>query len=146
MNRPSQHPDSELLDRLRAGLLDEYPARKDELMHHLQDCDLCRGRYHWPAHLQSHDSRSSIPEVLLDEARRRALNTPRRNPLRRFIPAAAVAAIALVTVVVLYPLQNGEQSTPHLVRAETQEIPEVYEDLDFYLWLSDHTQERDSAT
>ena len=53
MNKPEQHPDSELLDRLRSGLLDDSPLEKASLEAHLQQCDYCRRAYHWPAQLRA---------------------------------------------------------------------------------------------
>ena len=45
------HPDTELLDRLRAGLLDDSIELKDRLEHHLVACPQCRSRLHAWEHL-----------------------------------------------------------------------------------------------
>ena len=37
-----QHPDTELLDRLRAGLLDDLPREKAAIEEHLATCESCR--------------------------------------------------------------------------------------------------------
>ena len=67
MNRSEQHPDSILLDQLRAGLLDGDPRQKSELEQHLQHCERCRRAYDWPGNLGSAmpelDSRPSCVEA-----------------------------------------------------------------------------------
>ncbi|HHJ18142.1 MAG TPA: hypothetical protein ENJ80_15790 [Gammaproteobacteria bacterium] len=136
-----KHPDSELLDRLRAGLLDDAPAQKAELENHLAQCSACRQRHNWPATLQAADP---ALDNRLDRARQRAIQAPGKSALRRFAPLAAAAAIALVAILLV---QTARQPDPENTRmAGTTEVPEVYEDLDFYLWLTDHNGSRDSST
>ena len=38
------HPDAVQLDLLRAGLLDDMPAERSSLLHHIAECDVCRLR------------------------------------------------------------------------------------------------------
>ena len=136
-----KHPDSELLDRLRAGLLDEDPAHKAELENHLQQCSICRQRHSWPTALQATDPALTSR---LDQARHLALQAHDKSTLRRLAPLAAAAAIALVAVLLVQPARLPEVENTRL--ADSTEVPEIYEDLDFYLWLTEHNSSRDSST
>ena len=136
-----KHPDSELLDQLRAGLLDEEPARKAALESHLEQCSACRQRHNWPAALQAADP---ALDRRLDQARQQAMQAHGKTALRRFAPLAAAAAVALVAILLVQPTpQPGPQNTQV---AGSTEVPEIYEDLDFYLWLTEHNGSRDSST
>ena len=145
MSSYRHHPDTELLDQLRAGLLDDMPAKKAELESHIQHCDTCRQRYDWPAVLRSGAAQSDLNQRL-DRARRQALAVPEKSLLRRLVPVAAAAAIALVTVVLVNPLQDTGNNDLQLASSGEENTPEVFEDLDFYLWLADHTDTDDSST
>ena len=147
MNRPDQHPDTEILDRLRAGLLDENPSQKAALETHLQQCETCRRACHWPvAALQPNSTQSERLARQLDRARHRALQAPAKTSLRRFTPLLAAAAIALVAVLVVKPLQSPESEETQLAVTGPGAVPDIYEDLDFYLWLADHNDAPDSST
>jgi len=142
MNRSEQHPDSVRLDQLRAGLLDDQPQQKAELEQHLQHCERCRHGYNWPADLRS------VPGELdsrLDEFRRQALSAPPVRRIRPLIPLAAAAALALVAVA-LVNLQPGPQYDSPQIATSGQAVPDLYEELDFYLWLADHKGSADSST
>jgi ferric-dicitrate binding protein FerR (iron transport regulator) len=142
MNRSEQHPDSIALDRLRAGLLDDDPRHKAALEQHLQQCEHCRRAHDWPAAV-----RGAATEVdeRLDHLRRRVLATPAVNRSRQWRPLAVAAALALVAVGLFDLLSPPETSQPQ-VATSTQRVPDVYEDLDFYLWLADHKSTGDSST
>lgn len=146
MSGPDQHPASELLDQLRAGLLDENPSQKAELKAHLQECQTCRQSYDWPGALGSDDAQIQHLVRQLDGARRHALLAPGKTALRRFTPLAAAAAIALVAVLVVKPLQSPDTDETRLAGTTSVAVPEFYEDLDFYLWLADHKASPDSST
>jgi hypothetical protein len=146
MRGPDQHPDTELLDQLRAGLLDENPSQKAELEGHIQLCERCRQSYDWPGALRSDDTQIQPLIGQLDEARRQALRASKKTTLRRFAPLAAAAAIALVAVLVVKPLQSPDTDETQLAGTTAGTIPDVYEDLDFYLWLADHKASADSST
>ncbi len=96
-----------------------------------------------PGSQQALDSR-------LDKARERALRVPARSSLARFAaPLATAAAVALLAVILVEPVQHQETpSESRLVNnAGTGDVPELYEELDFYLWLADHKANTgDSAT
>lgn len=144
MNRSDKHPDTEWLDQLRAGLLDDNPVRKSELETHLQRCEKCRRLYDWPGALVSRGRHTDEPATRLNQARQRALATSPRSPLRRFAPLATAAAIALIAVVSVNQWQQVEPPETRVAGTANGEVPEVYEDLDFYLWLADHKASRDS--
>jgi hypothetical protein len=142
MNRSEQHPHSVLLDRLRAGLLDDDPLQKAALEQHLQQCVGCRRAYDWPAGL-----RIAATEVdrQLDHLRRQVLAAPPANRSRHWLPLAVAAAVALVTVALFQLLPAPDSGKPQ-VAASSQNVPDLYEDLDFYLWLADHKNTSDSST
>jgi len=147
MKTPDLHPDTELLDQLRAGLLDDDPARKAELETHIRDCAVCHRRYTFNGMLQPGALASSDLDRQLNEARRRAMQAPARHRAQRLVPLAVAAAIALVAVVLVNPVQELI-STDHQVASSTtgKDVPELYEELDFYLWLADHNKDKDSTT
>ena len=142
MNRSEQHPDNVLLDQLRAGLLDGDPRQKSELEQHLQRCERCRHTYDWPASL-----RSAMPELdsRLDDLRRRALTAQPARRLRALVPLAAAAALALVAVALVNLQPEPQKNGPQMAN-NAQATPDLYEDLDFYLWLADHKGSGDSST
>ena len=85
-NQP--HPDLEMLDRLRAGLLDDRPDERSALEQHIAGCETCR-RLHldgWqqlgPSALGPRLDTASLAGEL-QAARRRALNSPRQHRLFR---------------------------------------------------------------
>jgi len=143
MNTPNVHPDTELLDRLRAGLLDDDP-RHMELEAHLNQCAVCRQRCNWQGLMKTAELATPADEQQLDSAREKALRAAQRSPLlHRLIPLAVAASIALVVVMLMSPLQEPDEQ----LAATVKEEPELYEDLDFYLWLADHKRvDKDSAT
>lgn len=148
MNTIDRHPDTESLDRLRAGLLDHEPAQKARLEAHLENCETCRRRAERVARLQADAIILQDLEQRLDQARQRAMQVPRRASLPRFVvPVAAAAAVALLAVVLVNPLRQETPAEPQLADSTAVEVPELYEELDFYLWLADHkARTGDSAT
>jgi predicted anti-sigma-YlaC factor YlaD len=146
MNRPDRHPNSDLLDQLRAGLLDDDASRKVEVETHLRQCRSCRQRYDWPAALRADEEQSRDLDRGLDLARRQALASTKKSALRRFAPLAAAAVIALIAVLAVRPLQSPDGQQTRVAGTTTGAAPEVYEDLDFYLWLADHQATPDSST
>ena len=146
MSRHNLHPDTELLDQLRAGLLDDDPAQKTELEAHLETCQQCRQRYDWGGRL--HTGGLAIPEAgqRLDQARRQALQATGSGLVQRFAPFAVAAAIALVAVLLVKPALQPDSNEARLASSESREVPELYEELDFYLWLADHKEDKDSRT
>lgn len=143
MNSFEQHPDSELLDRLRSGLLDDEPQLRSRVEQHLQTCPACRRSYHWPASLQG---AGRVSDAQLDALRRQALAAPAQRT-RRWLPLAAAAALALAAVGLISLLPSPQSPrAPQVAVSEPNNVPDLYEDLDFYLWLADHKGSGDSST
>jgi len=144
MNMHETHPDSELLDRLRAGLLDDEPTLKTEIEAHLGICNSCRKRYGWPSHLRPGTLPIDAPDEQLDLIRRRALEGS--APRQRLLPFAIAAALALVAVVLVKPSVQDEHPETQLAQSPAENTPVLYEDLDFYLWLADHKEDDDTTS
>ncbi len=142
MNGFEQHPAGELLDRLRCGLLDDDPRERARLEQHLRHCADCRRAYDWPNTLLA---AGDIPEARLQRLRRHALNAPVRRA-RRLLPLAAAAALIVAVAGLVNLSHQSASSPPARVAAGGQKVPDLYEDLDFYLWLADHKGNRDSST
>ena len=136
-NQP--HPDLEMLDRLRAGLLDDRPDERSALEQHLAGCETCRLHLDgWqqlgPSALGPRLDTASLAGEL-QAARRRALNSPRQHRHRVFAPYAT-AAILLIAVSIGFWTMNPVSDTPQMTAGSSQAVPDIYEDLDFYLWLA----------
>lgn len=135
-----QHPDPEQLDRLRAGLLDDQADVKHALQGHIEQCPSCRSHFSsWqqlgPAALGPQLGAESLGRSL-QQARRQALSGTQARPMRRFSPYAT-AALLLIAVSIGFWVAQPEQQDTRLATAETgQEVPDLYEDIDFYLWLA----------
>ena len=145
------HPDTELLDRLRTGLLDDNIELKDRLEHHLVACPQCRSRLHAWEHL-GRDTMGTWPvedkilSVGLKQARRQVLTTGRHRRMISY-PALATAAVLLIAVSAgLWTLRHEFVDTMPMMARTSEEVPDLYEDLDFYLWMAnqgnDKTQEQ----
>ncbi len=137
-----QHPDLEQLDRLRAGLLDERLDEKSALEAHLAHCASCEAQFgSWEQLGPGALGPALEPLALkrdLREARTRALNssTPRH---RHALAPYATAALLLVAVTLgVWTGHNWLQTQPQpqLAAQAAHEVPDIYEDLDFYLWLA----------
>lgn len=130
------HPQTADLDRLRAGLLDDAPAAREALLAHLQSCSECQARSAlWPrvsAALQPAAADGHVGGMLAAR-RQRALRgqgaTRRKPPAVAFAVAAAIAAIAIGVSTLLHEPDFSE--TP----VASTGAPDIYADLDFYLWL-----------
>ena len=136
-----QHPDTELLDRLRAGLLDEQPEAKMALEQHVAGCAACQQQLDgWqqlgPAGLGP-ELDSTLLASDLQVARRKALDSSRAKHRRRaFVPYAAAAVLLLAVSAGLWSLRPDTDTTAQLAASGSEQVPDVYEDLDFYLWLA----------
>jgi len=138
------HPDPELLDRLRAGLLDAETETRMALEQHVADCAVCRQQLDAWRQLGTDalgprlDSRLLADE--LQAARRRALGSQgitAGNRYRAAVPYAAAAVLLIAVSAGLWSLFPHGADTPAVVATRsTQQVPDVYEDLDFYLWLA----------
>ena len=143
-----KHPDTELIDRLRAGLLDELPEEKQALETHIAGCAECQAQLdHWaqltPSALGPELDNSKLQQDL-DNARRHALAANNSRPVLGLVPYAT-AALLLIAISAgvwnLYPEPDFSQQTAH----NTQVISDIYEDVDFYLWLANQEENPASA-
>lgn len=136
-----QHPDLELLDRLRAGLLDGQAADKAALEEHVAECASCRRQLdNWqqlgPAGLGPALGDARLASDL-QAARRRALATGRAGHRQRLLlPYAAAAVLLLAVSAGLWSLWPDTDMTTRMATRGSEQVPDVYEDLDFYLWLA----------
>jgi uncharacterized protein YbaR (Trm112 family) len=141
------HPDTELLDRLRAGLLDDSIEMKDRLERHLVACPQCRGRLHAWEHL-GRDALGAWPvadkklSVELKVARRQAMMARRQRRIISY-PALATAAVLLIAVSAgLWTLRHEFMNTAPMMARTSEEVPDLYEDLDFYLWMANQGDDK----
>ncbi len=144
MNTPDTHPDSEQLDRLRAGLLDDDPTLKAALEAHLANCERCSASHDWRGGLTPGALPFSPPRERLENIRAQVLAHPVER--RRLAPLAVAAALALVAVVLVRPALQDDPGQTRVAETQVETTPVLYEDLDFYLWLADHKDNEDSAT
>lgn len=138
-----KHPDTELIDRLRAGLLDELPEEKQALEDHIASCPECQAQLdHWeqltPSALGPELDNNKLQRDL-ENARRHALTANRPHPIAALVPYAT-AALLLIAISAgvwnLYPEPDFTQQTAQ----GTQVVPDIYEDVDFYLWLANQEE------
>lgn len=161
MNNPSApnttHPDNAQLDQLRAGLLDHRPEIKSRLLNHLRECAPCR--HQAAAHTARLDE---LAASLRDQggprltralrARRMAAlaGEPAPRPAASWLaPAFALAAVVAIAIGVGGFLELSPARAPAstlLAQAAGDTVPDLYADIDFYLWLSNHpSQEKADA-
>lgn len=139
----SDHPSDAELDGLRAGLYDDRLRERDALRAHLADCAACAARSGiWG---QAKDALGLERPQLRNELRARRLaalageGVGHRSAPRWRLPmalAAGVAAVALALGVTLYTPDNSGD-----VQLAETEAPDLYTDIDFYLWLLQKQQE-----
>ena len=137
-----QHPDTELLDQLRAGLLDDQPEQKAAIEQHLAGCDTCRASADiWkqlgPAALGPELDTTGV-DISLQAARQQALAGASRGR-QWLIPLATAALLVLAVTVGLWTTQPGVDTT-NMTADAGQAVPDIYEDLDFYLWLANQSE------
>ncbi len=144
MNRHDTHPDSEQLDSLRAGLLDNDPELKAGIETHLGSCTACRKHYDLAGHLLPGELPVDTPSAQLDRIRQQALHA--RPSRHRLLPFAVAAALALVAVLLVKPSLQDDPPDTRMAQTAQETTPVLYEDLDFYLWLADHKGNSDSST
>lgn len=138
--RSQQHPEPDQLDRLRAGLLDDQPAAKAALQAHVAGCAICQQRCNWqllqPGE-QGPDLDTGALQQSLRNARRQALQTGSQHRHHGFVPWASAALLLLAVSIGIWTLQPETHSQQQMAAQDTRIIPDVYEDLEFYLWLAD---------
>jgi ferric-dicitrate binding protein FerR (iron transport regulator) len=139
----AEHPDSTQLDQLRAGLLDHQPEARSRMLEHLRDCASCRQhaatidrlvatQRHLPDPRLAHQLRARRLAALAGAA-------PRQPATRRLAPAFALAAVVAVVIGVGAFLElNSPRAPQELAQTSNDNVPDLYADIDFYLWLSNH--------
>ena len=138
------HPGNRQLDRLRAGLLDQQPALKSQLLEHLRDCAPCRRQAAAMDTLAASQRAQPDPRLAQQlRARRMAALAGRaaQPPMavRRLAPAFALATVMAVAIGVGVFLDFNPLPAPQeLAQTATDNVPDLYADIDFYLWLSNH--------
>ena len=142
-----QHPDTELLDQLRAGLLDDQPEQKAAIELHLAGCNSCRAHTDvWkqlePGALGPRVDAGGIG-ISLQSARRQALTDAPRDRQRSLVPLATAALLVLAVSAGLWTTQSDIDTTT-MTAANSQAVPDIYEDLDFYLWLANQNETDDA--
>jgi anti-sigma factor RsiW len=143
------HPDTEQLDRYRAGLLDDAVDEKSALEKHLATCRQCRDQLDaWrqlgPAALGSRHAPGNL-SAALEERRRLALQAESRHRYPVF-PSLATAAVLLVAVGIgLWSLSSNGPETNHVAIQGADSVPDIYEDLDFYQWLANQKENKNNG-
>lgn len=146
MNNPMQsnyHPDDVALDKLRAGLLDDHATRT-----HIEACAACQQRLTvWDRLAHQFQTTTSLDSGLarqLHDRRRMALAGRVSAPAtasRRWAPqhlamAATVATVAIGVGVFFALDRNLPDTTPETLVTQANGAPDIYADIEFYLWLT----------
>jgi|GEM_PF-714977 len=135
-----QHPDPEQLDKLRAGLLDDQPAVKSALESHIGHCPSCQSLMNsWQQLGPTALGPQLAPESLghsLRQARQQALRATGKGHSRTFMPYATAALLLIAVSVGFWIAQPEHQDTPMVTADGGQDVPDLYEDIEFYLWLA----------
>jgi len=138
------HPDDRALDMLRAGLLDD--AR--DLRAHVEVCTVCRQRLAvWDRLARALPAGISPYGALTEQLRaRRHLALAGRSAGhasggRRWTPqylamAAAVTAVAIGVGMFMTLDREGSDVSPATLSAQADRPPDIFADIDFYLWLT----------
>ncbi len=153
MNAPmhDRHPEAPQFDRLRAGLLDDQPSERTRLLEHLSVCARCRKLASWERLTAALTDAPPEPMALageLHDRRRAALAGRGTRAAARAAPRLAIAAAVTVLLLgagVFLALDPLDGDAPPVV-ARNGNVPDLYVDLDFYLWLSRQNEQLDTAS
>ncbi len=136
------HPTMKQLDEWRAGLFDEMPDIKQSIMEHISNCSACHRQTLLGQELGArieHDSRADARlSDALKRGRRQALaggSAPRRSRVDRMRLAYGAALVALVLGFGVFTYQDGGSPILPASQQAAESVPDIYADLDFYLWL-----------
>jgi anti-sigma factor RsiW len=143
---PGTHPSLDQLDRMRCGLLDDDPDTRAVVAAHLETCPECkRQEALWPRVSQTLDHAAAdrgIANALATRRRRALRGLSSRTPVTphlRFAVAAALGAVAIGIGAVLMDMNKSPAPTSTVptstLAASDAPTPDLYADLDFYLWL-----------
>ena len=133
----NQHPSTIVLDALRAGLLDSHPERHAAVTAHLNTCADCRRQAALAPRLLRALDQQTIDERLAAQlaARRRQALHGRRRARATFLGLAVAATLVAIAVGLgTIFLNDAKNPAPVAATADTPS-PDLYADLDFYLWL-----------
>ena len=135
-----QHPDPEQLDQLRAGLLDDQPEEKAALESHIEHCTVCQLHFgSWqqlnPDAFGPRLDTASLGSSL-QQARSQAMSKTGSRFSRTFTPYATAALLLIAVSVGFWVTPPEYQDTSQRIADRSQEVPDLYEDIDFYLWLA----------
>jgi hypothetical protein len=135
-----QHPDPEQLDKLRAGLLDDQANVKAALENHIEQCPSCQSLMNsWQQLGPTALGPRLDPESLdhsLQQARQQALRDTGKRHSRTFMPYATAALLLIAISVGFWVAQPEYQDTPLVTADHSTDVPDLYEDIEFYLWLA----------
>jgi anti-sigma factor RsiW len=137
----NQHPDTEQLDQLRAGLLDDQTDEKAALESHIEHCPSCQSLMNgWqqlgPSALGPQLDVESLGHSL-QQARQQALNDAGKSHSRTFMPYATAALLLIAVSVGFWIAQPDYRDTPLMTADHSPDVPDLYEDIEFYLWLAE---------
>ncbi len=144
MAKTLQHPAPEQLDRLRAGLLDDGIDTATVLEAHIHNCPECQDHLRGWTRLQELAQSSEGDQALLvsrlQEARKAALSTatPAKKPLLQPILAMAASLMLVAGLVLWSPWSALDIAPDQIAQHQDEQGPDLYEDLDFYIWLAGH--------
>jgi len=135
------HPESEQIDLLRAGLLDDATEHKASVLRHLENCRDCRNRSaRWQQIAGGESREGDALSRQLRERRRLALDgkgsarTRRQTTARLVLTGIAAAMILAIGTVIGLQVWRPQTPTPNV--AQATKVPDLYSDIDFYLWVS----------
>lgn len=147
MTRQNNHATVDELEMLRAGLLDDEPARQARVLDHIAGCPDCEQRFAvWDRVVRQLDDGTRENTSLSRELRMRRqavlagqdrADHGRWRLPRVFVVAAAVIALGLglglfTTLQSITPI-----SIPGFSRSNVKNISDFYAEIDFYVWLAD---------
>ena len=138
------HPDDVLLDKLRAGLLDDEPSTLADVNAHVEHCAQCRVRLDaWSrltAALELDHSDEALPAA---DLRHRAPSEDAKRASGGYGKFAMALAAALVLALGLRFMLNrhtvGYDQSP-VVANGAAKVPDLYSNIDFYLWMAQHNK------
>ena len=136
-----QHPDPEKLDQLRAGLLDDQADEKQALEGHIEHCPSCQSLFNSWQQLGPTALGPQLNEASLDRSlqhrRQQALSNTDTRHARTFTPYATAALLLIAVMVGVWVAQPEHPQTQLATVEQSQDVPDLYEDIDFYLWLAE---------
>jgi hypothetical protein len=69
--------------------------------------------------------------------RQQALASARRPRIRNYQLLATAALLLIAVTVGMWTVQHQDGDTPQMTAQGGDTVPDLYEELDFYLWLAD---------